>query len=535
MNQNPKDLTIKEIAKELNINPGTVFNWIKTGHLNQLENGLISNSEFIIFKNEVLGKKKLVSRANKSLKDDHDHQKITENLKNILEKFSGEEIGYQYENMLSNSYRNKEGIYYTPTWIIKDMFKDIEFNKDYKFLDPCCGSGNFIIEAIKNGIHPKNVYGFDIDKNAVEITKKRIKDQFGYESNNIKVCDFLQESQLLNSLNIKFDLIFTNPPWGKKINRNLRKKYSNLYDCGNSLDTTSLFLGASLTVLKEDGYLGFLVQDAFFNISAFKDIRKKTLEKKILKFVDYCNSFKNVYTEAKSIILKNTKSSSLDNINCVYKNNNFNRTIDTFKRNPKTIFNFWATEQDIQIIDRLYSIKHITLKNNAKWGMGIVTGNNKKFCINQPKEGYIPIYKGSDIIKEGIKPPSVFILNDFTRFQQICSLEMFNSEKLIYKFISSKLCFFHDTENRLVLNSANFVIPQFKEISLKQVSQLLNSDIINWLFKKLFLTHKILKGDIELLPIHYKYFLNNKDFNESDYLNYLGIIKKNNGYQILNF
>ena len=46
----------------------------------------------------------------------------------------------------------------------------------------------------------------------------------------------------------------------------------------------------------------------------------------------------------------------------------------------------------------------------AKWGLGIVTGNNTKFISSYPQKEYIPIYKGSDILKDGRNRVSIFLL-----------------------------------------------------------------------------------------------------------------------------
>ncbi len=130
-----------------------------------------------------------------------------------------------------------------------------------------------------------------------------------------------------------------------------------------------------------NGFLGFLIQEAFFNITTFEDIRKKVLAKKILRFVDYGKAFKGLVTKAQAIIIENNSSAPTDIIECCSENNVFNRTLDSFKENPKHIFNFWTNETEAKVIKQLYSIKHITLKDRAKWALGIVTGNNKRFCI----------------------------------------------------------------------------------------------------------------------------------------------------------
>ena len=523
-------VTIEEAAKIANVSTATIRNWIKTGYLIQSINGIISQESLNKFISEIAGKEKLNSRANKSFKDEHDHKEISDKVNKLIKEFKGEIIGIEYERSLSDSYRNKEGVYYTPSWIVKDLFKNIKITSNLKFLDPCCGSGNFLIEAIRQGIAPENVYGFDTDENAVLISKQRIKDEFDYETENVKIGDFLQEAIKLRRENNFFDLIFTNPPWGKKIEKNIKEKYSTLYECGNSLDTTSLFFGASLSILKPNGFLGFLIQEAFFNITTFEYIRKKIAKKRILRFVDYGKAFKGLVTKAQAIVIENKKSNTFDSIECCLQDKVFNRTLESFIENPKSIFNFWTNETEAQVIKQLYSMPHITLKDKAKWALGIVTGNNKKFCIDEHKEGYVPVYKGSDITKNGLKKPTTFLLNDFSKFQQVAPLEMYLSkEKLIYKFISSDLCFFYDTQQRYILNSANLLIPINLEISAEQLTMLLNSEIINWLFKKLFSTHKILRGDLELLPIHIDYFSSKREFTETNYLNYLQIIKIDDG------
>lgn len=537
--QNPltnkqENLTIEEAAKIANVTTATIRNWIKTNHISPSKKGGIVQASFNAFMQDIVGKKKLTSRANKLLKDKHNHTEITQKIKQLLQQNDTKNIGDTYENLLSNSYRNKEGIYYTPAWIINDMLKNLKINDNFMFLDPCCGSGNFIIEALKLGVSPENIYGFDTDENAVSITKQRIKKEFGLEMPHIKVGDFLTEVNQLKERQIVFDGIFTNPPWGKKFDKTIKKQLAHIFDCGNSLDTTSLFMAASLSILKQNGTLGFLVQEAFFNISNFEYIRKKIIALRILRFVDYGKVFKGLITKAQAIIVKNEKAKNNSQIECCFGNTTYRRSLVSFKNNPKTIFNFWTNKSENQVINKLYAAKHITLKNKAQWAIGIVTGNNRQFCSSVQKEGYIPAFKGSDIRKKGLKNPSIFISANFKNFQQVAPLPMYQAkEKLIYKFISSDLCFYNDTQQRYVINSANILIPDNLGISNYQLAMLLNSEIINWLFKQLFSTHKILRSDLEILPLHTDYFSHYIEFSEASYLDYLHLEKTKNGsYQV---
>jgi site-specific DNA-methyltransferase (adenine-specific) len=55
---------------------------------------------------------------------------------------------------------------------------------------------------------------------------------------------------------------------------------------------------------------------------------------------------------------------------------------------------------------------------------------------------------------------------------------------------------------------------------------------MNWLFQSVFCTHKILRGDLEELPIWTDYFIQNDEFSEETLLYYLKIEKKDGTYSI---
>ena len=75
-------------------------------------------------------------------------------------------------------------------------------------------------------------------------------------------------------------------------------------------------------------------------------------------------------------------------------------------------------------------------------------------------------------------------------------------EKLVYRFISSRLVFFCDTRQRYFLNSANMlVLNDDFPLSANQLAETMNSQLTNWLFHQIFHTHKVLRGDLESLPI----------------------------------
>jgi site-specific DNA-methyltransferase (adenine-specific) len=219
-----------------------------------------------------------------------------------------------------------------------------------------------------------------------------------------------------------------------------------------------------------------------------------------------------------------------ESIICESNNKIYRRSANSFLKNPKSIINFQSDSVSAKIIEHVFSIPHITLSGRAKWGLGIVTGNNEKFSKSNPETGYIPVFRGADIKKNGLLSPNCYIPADLSLYQQVAPVELYQAEvKLIYRFISNDLCFYCDTEQRYVLNSANMLIPNANfPISATQLCALLNSDFLNWLFSELFRTHKILRSDLEALPIHFYYFHKHSSFDEQEFLKFLSIEKLNN-------
>ena len=545
MNYELNKISLKSAAEQLNVSVVSVHNWIKDGSLKTMD-GSLTQECLDDFKRDFLNENKLSSRANKQYKDIHNHKQLTEIIKlKINSELSGEDISDSYEASLSESYKNKEGIYYTPQYIVEDMMRDITDVEGKTFLDPCCGSGNFIIEAIKKGFAPENVYGFDTDENAVAITKKRIKELCGYESDNIFCEDYLGQQttdnrqQTLSIFKIfrfsdsqvfKFDYIFTNPPWGKKINKKDRDKYSDLFNSGNSNDTSSLFYFASLKMLKDDGMLGFLLPDAFFNIASFEDARKSLLTLNIKRLIDYGKPFKGLMTKAMAFVATNDeslKSKDEREVNCeIYNVKKHLRSQGSFLDIPKHILNFHIDERESELIRKLFSKPHITLKDNASWALGIITGNNNRLCQKENREGLVPIFRGKDIFKDKIAEPTLFIDANLEGCRQVADIDCYKAkEKIVYRFICNNIVCHCDTEQRYILNSANlFILNDGFPLSHNQVADLLNSDTMNWLFRSIFNTHKILRGDLEQLPIWHEYFDRYENFSEESLKEYLGII-----------
>lgn len=529
-------LSIDDAAIELGVSTATIRNWIKTKYLRVDSKGLVLRDSITEFEKQVAGTEKLTKRANKSQADSHDHASLQASITSALalQQDAPDALSDQYEYSLSNSFRNQEGIYYTPHEIAVQFFSHLPKDvSGLSFCDPCCGTGNYLLAAIEHGFAPENVYGFDSDPTALQIARTRIAARTGFQSQNLIQADFLELvcTGLKGKTSKLFDVIFTNPPWGKKLTKTDKTTRAALLGAGRCLDTSSLFFFASLISLNQNGFLGFLLPEAFFNIATFQDARERALQHQIIALYDFGRPFKMLLTKAKGIVLKRAPVNIHKTIACVTPTLNHQRHQQNFKENPKSIINFSISQREADALSHLFSFPHITLADNARWGLGIVTGNNARFVSEILKPGYVPVYRGSDIFTERTSDPTAFIPDDFSQYQQVAPLELYRApEKLIYRFISSDLVFHCDTNQRYVLNSANMLVLNsdfpFAAVTL---ARYLSSPIINWIFKTLFQTHKILRSDLEQLPLFTEFLSDIMPFSELALLRYLGMESDDNG------
>ena len=373
---NEDSLTIAETAEALSVSSASVRNWVKTGYLATNNNRRITRESFEGFRDHVAGVAKLTTRTNKSLTDDHDHPALQARFTEELElkgDVTGDYLSDEYEAGLSNSYRNKEGIYYTPSDIAGKFFKHLpEDRAQLTFCDPCCGTGNFLIEALGNGFSVANVYGFDTDGTAVEIAKRRIYEKTGMDSPNVRTEDFLRLVAERPKESGSYDVVLTNPPWGKKFDKKDKEFFAFKLGGRPTSDASALFFLAATRVVNTRGYLGMLLPDAFFNVTAFKDVRDKVLSYRLLSVTDFGRPFRALLTKAKGLLVQMDKPAENDLVACDTPSGQHKRPQQSFIANPKSILNFALSPSGADAISHLLAVPHRTLAGNARWGLGVL-------------------------------------------------------------------------------------------------------------------------------------------------------------------
>ena len=414
-------------------------------------------------------------------------------------------LGMIYQSVKSEGEKAKQGSYFTPKNIVCDILSEY-VNGKHKILDPCCGTGQFLLNAGEYVKNPELLYGFDIDQSAVFIAKINLIIKF-------KSMNFAPKIFQLNALNdsnnfftlknlpLHYDLIITNPPWGQHIDKITLNSLKSIYPNIISLESFSYFLSKSIDMLNEKGTLSFILPESLLNIKVHSDIRRIILNNTtILKIIKLGRLFTNVFTRVIRIDLRKGNPKD-DHKITISSDTNYYIEQNRFWSNPDLIFDIDVNDADQKIIDKLFRRKHITLKGNADWALGIVTGDNKKFIHLTKQIGFEEIYGGNDLNKYFLSPAKRYIHFVPESFQQVAGINKYRAkEKLIYKFISDKLVFAYDNEQRLTLNSANILIPKIKNYPIKIVLALLNSSLYQFVYLKKFNALKVLRGNIEQLP-----------------------------------
>lgn len=161
------------------------------------------------------------------------------------------------------------------------------------------------------------------------------------------------------------------------------------------------------------------------------------------------------------------------------------------------------SDEESRCLDAISNIENVVyLKGNAKFALGIVTGNNKEYISTEKKDGNEIILKGRDIQRYGMTTSENYIRFVPESFQQVAPLEMYRAkEKLLYRFISEVPVFTYDDQQTLSLNSCNIVIPEIDGIEMKYVLAILNSSVAAYFISKRFNSVKLLRSHIEQMPI----------------------------------
>ena len=415
-------------------------------------------------------------------------------------------IGLLYSSCKNIRKRKATGSYYTPTKVVRQLIeKVVEKNGTAKtVLDPCCGTGNFLLQ-LPDAFPLENIYGNDLDVVSVRVTRLNMALRFPEVDVQLIYRNISNKNYLKYQKSPAVDLIIGNPPWGYSFNE---KEKAYLKKCfysakGKNIESYDVFIEQALLRLKKGGVLSFVLPEAILNVRSHLAIRKFILQNCSIQYIEFLgNAFDKVQCPCLILQLQNTGK----RMSCVGMEVNDGRRVFQINQERKMepqIFSFLSTDEEFQVLEKLNSIEDVAyLKGNAKFALGIVTGDNDVYLSEEKTDENEMILKGQDICKYRAKNSESYVVFKPETFQQVAPTECYRApEKLLYRFISSQLVFAYDDKQLLSLNSCNILIPEIPGISMKYVLAILNSRVAQFIYKKQFNSVKVLRSHLEQIPI----------------------------------
>lgn len=209
--------------------------------------------------------------------------------------------GDAYEGLLEKNAQDTKsgaGQYFTPRPLISAMVDAMRPRPDTVICDPACGTGGFLLDA--HGFISEN---YDLDRDQKEFLKHKALHGWEIVDNTARLCamnlllhgvngedcPIRVEDALRGHPGVFFDMVLTNPPFGKKssitiINQEGEAEKDTLtYERQDFWATTSNkqlnFLQHVKTLLKEHGRAAIVVPDnVLFEGGAGETVRKNLLK-----------------------------------------------------------------------------------------------------------------------------------------------------------------------------------------------------------------------------------------------------------------
>ncbi|MBQ4246252.1 MAG: N-6 DNA methylase [Succinivibrio sp.] len=426
-----------------------------------------------------------------------------------LQEFTLEYVPYEdtlgliYLSLMELSKRRQSGRYYTPQNLTDIAVETLNVADGRVFLDPCCGSGNFLLRLLKRGARVEDLYGCDLDGFSVTLARVNFVLSGNTSDKDLLTSHLIQCDTLTSKHLPKVDVVLGNPPWGSLDDPKVAARYAKGLVCAdkNRPCLADLFVERSLKLLESGGIVRFVLPEALLNVASHERIRQYISENARVLSVRYLGEVFHA-VQCPSVILTLERTSYAGAMGEVIVNNDKETYIVRRKRD-RNDFNFKVTDSEALVLSKMEEPENtIRLRGHASFALGIVTGSNSGKIKDSKEDGFEQVIRGSDIEPYKINSPKNFIKSDLSSYQQVAPLEFYRAQnKLVYRFISRYPIVAMDTGGRLTLNSCNVLIPKFENISAVFVMAVLNSSAMRFYFEKKFNTIKVLRSLLEEVPI----------------------------------
>ncbi len=407
--------------------------------------------------------------------------------------------GRLFQSLAREGEKSRRGSYFTPPELADQILAEVlPRNGQGTYWDPCCGTGMFLCRAARLLGDPTRVFGQDIDPLAVRLSRLNLMRQFPRLPFEPSVHGGDSLKGLNRAVKIRrFDAIATNPPWGYRFSPDARRELERKYPL-QSGESASAFILAALPLLAPEGRAGFLLPESLLHRERHGDIRRALLERaESIRW--FGNPFTRVQSESFALFLGSGRG---ETIPVKGLGTPYDCSREDFRSAPLGVWNIFTRPEERGIFARLFQREHRPLGEGSLWGLGIVTGNNREqlFEAEEAPGESEPILTGTELTPFCIAPPRYRLRYGDGKLQQKAPRELYGRGKILYRFIAPSPVAALDREGLLTLNSVNFLIPP-GDIPPEIPVMLLNSRLYRLYFERTFHTLKILRRQLETLPL----------------------------------
>lgn len=290
------------------------------------------------------------------------------------------------------------GAYYTPL-PLAEMMVDLFANENTitSVLEPSCGDGVFLDAAIKKSLNKavKEIVAIEIDKKEVKKAKEYTK---GFKNVKVYNEDFFDYYNRISEQK-KYDLILGNPPYVRYqyLEESQRELLSDILmsqgmKANKLVNTWVGFMVACVNLLSENGKIAFVIPAEIMQVAYAEDLRLFLADKlsKITLITFEELVFPDIEQEV--VVFIGEKSNQEKGIRIVELNNledlqSFDIESNGFQKLQhvhEKWTKYFTDNEENALIKLIMSDKQFQkLSDVALINVGITTGNNKYFSVNQ--------------------------------------------------------------------------------------------------------------------------------------------------------